>query len=128
MNAAGLSPSRGRATLVFTLAGAADRRVQLDLFDLSGRRLRRLVDAMLPGGRYDATWDASDESGRAVDPYWDLHALLSHGDGWQHFLPLQIDGRAPFDAAGMTGRMEDVLARVLRRMSITASGARLCTP
>ena len=61
------SPSRGRATLVFTLAGAADRHVQLDLFDLSGRRLRRLVDAMLPGGRYDATWDASDESGRAVE-------------------------------------------------------------
>ncbi|HET9370573.1 MAG TPA: aminoglycoside phosphotransferase family protein [Vicinamibacterales bacterium] len=56
------------------------------------------------------------ESGRAVDPYWDLHALLSYGPGWQYFLPLQIDGRAPLDAAGMTRRMEDVLSLVLRRM------------
>ena len=55
------------------------------------------------------------ESGRAVDRYWDLHALLSYGPDWQHFLPLQIDGRAPFDAEGLTRRMEEVLALTLRR-------------
>jgi aminoglycoside phosphotransferase (APT) family kinase protein len=55
------------------------------------------------------------ESGRAVEPYWDLHALLSYGPEWKDFLPLQIDGRAPLDAKGMTRRMEDVLMLALRR-------------
>jgi len=55
------------------------------------------------------------ESGRAVDPYWDVHALLSYGPDWQHFLPLQIDGRAPFEVQGMTRRMEEVLTLALRR-------------
>jgi hypothetical protein len=55
------------------------------------------------------------ESGRAVDSYWDVHALLSYSPDWQHFLPLQIDGRAPLDVRGMTRRMEDVLAMALRR-------------
>ena len=55
------------------------------------------------------------ESGRAVDPYWDVHALLSYGPDWKDFLPLQIDGRAPLDVEGMTRRMEDVLTLALRR-------------
>jgi Ser/Thr protein kinase RdoA (MazF antagonist) len=56
------------------------------------------------------------ESGRAVEPYWDLHALLSYGSDWKDFLPLQIDGRAPLDVKGMTTRMEEVLTLALRRM------------
>ena len=55
------------------------------------------------------------EAGRKVDPWWDVHALLSFGPGWKNFLPIQIDGRAPFDVQGMTARMEDVLERTLRR-------------
>jgi len=55
-------------------------------------------------------------SGRAVDPYWDVHALLSYGPDWKHFLPLQINGRAPLEVDGMTRRMEDVLERSLRRL------------
>jgi aminoglycoside phosphotransferase (APT) family kinase protein len=55
------------------------------------------------------------EAGRTVDRWWDVHALLSFGPGWKTFLPLQIDGRAPFDADGMTARMETVLDRTLRR-------------
>jgi aminoglycoside phosphotransferase (APT) family kinase protein len=55
------------------------------------------------------------ESGRAVDPYWDLHALLSYSPHWKCFLPLQIDGRAPLEVEGMTRRMEEVLALALRR-------------
>jgi aminoglycoside phosphotransferase (APT) family kinase protein len=54
-------------------------------------------------------------SGRAVDPYWDLHALLSYSPDWKHFLPLQIDGRAPLEVEGMTRRMEEVLRLALRR-------------
>jgi aminoglycoside phosphotransferase (APT) family kinase protein len=63
--------------------------------------------------RFRAMYEA--ESGHRVDTWWDVHALLSYGPGWKQFLPLQIGGRAPLDVAGMTGRMEEVLARALRR-------------
>jgi aminoglycoside phosphotransferase (APT) family kinase protein len=56
------------------------------------------------------------ESGYKVDAPWDVHALLSYGPSWKHFLPVQIDGRAPLDADGMTRRMEEVLERALRRI------------
>ena len=55
------------------------------------------------------------EAGRKVDPWWDIHALLSFGPQWKRFLPFQIDGRAPLDIDGMTSRVEDVLERALRR-------------
>ena len=55
------------------------------------------------------------EAGRAVDPWWDVHALLAFQPWWVNFLPIQIDGRAPLDTGGMTSRMEDVLERTLRR-------------
>lgn len=56
------------------------------------------------------------ESGVAVDPYWDLHALLSYGDAWMEFIPIQVDGRAPVDTAGMTARVEAVLETTLQRL------------
>jgi aminoglycoside phosphotransferase (APT) family kinase protein len=56
------------------------------------------------------------EAGRKVDPWWDIHALLSFGPGWKRFLPIQIDGRAPLDIDGMTNRVEDVIERTLRRL------------
>jgi aminoglycoside phosphotransferase (APT) family kinase protein len=56
------------------------------------------------------------EAGRRVDPWWDVHALLAFGPDWKRFLPIQIDGRAPLDEGGMTGRVEDVIERALRRL------------
>src|SRR5262245_44540903 len=56
------------------------------------------------------------ESGDRVDAWWDVQALLSYGASWKQFLPIQIDGRAPLDVDGMTGRMEEVLERSLRRL------------
>ena len=56
------------------------------------------------------------EAGRKVDPWWDVHSLLSFGPHWKRFLPIQIDGRAPLDVDGMTSRMEDVLEQTLRRL------------
>jgi aminoglycoside phosphotransferase (APT) family kinase protein len=64
--------------------------------------------------RFLAIYEA--ESGHRVDAWWDVHALLSYGPSWKQFLPVQIDGRAPLDVTGMTGRMEDVLERALRRL------------
>src|SRR5687767_7944954 len=64
--------------------------------------------------RFRALYEA--ESGHRVDASWDVHALLSYGPSWKQFLPIQIDGRAPLDVEGMTGRVEEVLERALRRL------------
>jgi aminoglycoside phosphotransferase (APT) family kinase protein len=64
--------------------------------------------------RFLALYEA--ESRHKVDPWWDVHALLSYDTSWKEFLPIQIDGRAPLDVEGMTGRMEDVLERSLGRL------------
>ena len=54
------------------------------------------------------------EAGRTIDAWWDVQALASYGRAWKDFLPIQIDGRAPFDPDGMTKRVEAVLERTLR--------------
>jgi aminoglycoside phosphotransferase (APT) family kinase protein len=64
--------------------------------------------------RFRAIYEA--ESGHRVDSWWDVHALLSYGPSWKQFLPIQIDGRAPLEVEGMTGRMEEVLECALRRL------------
>jgi hypothetical protein len=55
------------------------------------------------------------EAGRRVEPWWDVHQLLSYDDSWQDFVPVQVAGRAPVDVRGMTGRVEELLAMALAR-------------
>jgi hypothetical protein len=40
--------------------------VSIAVYDVRGRRIRMLVDEVRPPGRYDATWQGRDESGRSV--------------------------------------------------------------
>jgi hypothetical protein len=54
----------GSSVLPYTLSAAG--RVQIDVYDLLGRRVRRLVDATRPAGRYTARWDARSDRGRPV--------------------------------------------------------------
>jgi aminoglycoside phosphotransferase (APT) family kinase protein len=63
--------------------------------------------------RFQEMYEA--ESGQRVDTWWDVHALLSYGPSWRTFVPMQVHGRAPVDVDGMTGRVEEVLDRALRR-------------
>lgn len=56
------------------------------------------------------------ETGRVVDPWWDLHALALYDDSWPGFIPDQVAGRAPVDTAGMTARLEDLLVVTLSRL------------
>jgi aminoglycoside phosphotransferase (APT) family kinase protein len=56
------------------------------------------------------------EAGRSVDPWWDLHSIAVYGDAWRGFIPIQVAGGAPVDTAGMTARVEDLLAATLRRL------------
>lgn len=55
-------------------------------------------------------------AGRRVDPWWDLCALATYTDSWQQFIPVQVNGRAKVDVAGMTGRVEELLQATLRRL------------
>ena len=45
---------------------AAVDRVQLSIYDVLGRRVRKLVDEHQEPGHYRMVWDATDEQGRAV--------------------------------------------------------------
>jgi hypothetical protein len=55
------NPTAGPATLAFDLPTAGA--VRLDVFDVAGRHVRRLVDRTLPGGRQEVLWDGNDAEG-----------------------------------------------------------------
>ncbi len=59
------NPFADRIVVRFTSSaqGSETGRVRLELFDVSGRLVRRLVDGVLPSGAHDVTWDARDGSG-----------------------------------------------------------------
>jgi aminoglycoside/choline kinase family phosphotransferase len=56
------------------------------------------------------------ETGHGTDPWWDLHALAAYRDSWRRFIPIQVGGRVPVDAGGMTARVEDLIESVLGRL------------
>lgn len=57
----GRNPVRGSALLSVSLP-TADR-VQIDIYDVGGRRLRTLVDATYTAGVHDIEWDGRDDAG-----------------------------------------------------------------
>jgi hypothetical protein len=44
------------------------------------------------------------------------HSLAGYNDAWPQFIPLQACGHLAVDVAGMTARVEEVLAAALRRL------------
>jgi len=58
------NPFAARTGLAFTLARAGDIRV--DLFDVSGRRVRTIERAGASAGEHVLIWDGRDDSGRGV--------------------------------------------------------------
>ena len=52
--------------VVFAVGDGAPARVCLAIHDLSGRRVRRLVDQALPAGVHACIWDGRDEEGTAL--------------------------------------------------------------
>jgi len=57
-------PASHAATLAFSLPEPG--RVQLEAFDVQGRRVRTFVAADLPAGVYQRTWDLRDDAGRQL--------------------------------------------------------------
>jgi hypothetical protein len=58
------NPANPRATVEFQLERAGP--VQVTVYDLRGRNVRRLVDGVVDAGRHEETFDGRDESGRSV--------------------------------------------------------------
>lgn len=58
------NPANPRATVTLNMPRDAD--VVVDVLDLQGRRVRRLIGGPLPAGRHHLTWDGTDAAGRAV--------------------------------------------------------------
>jgi aminoglycoside phosphotransferase (APT) family kinase protein len=55
------------------------------------------------------------ETGRRIEPWWDLYEISKYSPRWPLFIPTQVAGRAPVDTRGMQARVEDLLAATLRR-------------
>jgi flagellar hook capping protein FlgD len=60
------NPFRGSTRIGYTLAARAQ--VSLDIFNVSGRKVRTLVHDALDAGAQQATWDGRDDTGRHVTP------------------------------------------------------------
>jgi hypothetical protein len=58
------NPSRDLATIHFGLARAGQ--VNLELFDVTGRRVQTLIKSALPPGPHTATWNGRDSNGNHV--------------------------------------------------------------
>jgi hypothetical protein len=58
------NPFNPATTIPFELTRAD--RVQLDVFDVAGRRVRALLDGQRAAGLHQAAWDGRDDAGRAV--------------------------------------------------------------
>ncbi len=56
------NPFNPRAVITFALASAAP--VELTVYDLTGRRVARLVNRILDSGNHSLVWDGRDSSGR----------------------------------------------------------------
>lgn len=60
------NPFRSGTSIRFEVASAG--RVDLSVFDVQGRRIRRLVDGWLDPGTYDRTWDGRTDDGQETGP------------------------------------------------------------
>ncbi len=58
------NPFNPQTTVAFTLG--ADGPVYLDVYDMAGRHVRKLLGETRAAGRHEVTWDGSDKAGRGL--------------------------------------------------------------
>ena len=56
--------SKARLTAVGADTKPESRSIRLSLYNVSGQRIRTLVDGERPAGSYSVTWDGRDDAGR----------------------------------------------------------------
>lgn len=71
------NPARGRTLLRYALP--APGRVRLEVFDVQGRLVNRLLDGPQGVGVHAVAWEGRDEAGRRVAPGVYLYRLVSAG-------------------------------------------------
>jgi subtilisin family serine protease len=69
------NPFNSGTAITFTIPAAAP--VRLEILDLSGRLVRRLLDAATTAGTHQLAWDGNDERGRSVASGTYLYRLCS---------------------------------------------------
>ena len=69
------NPFNPSTRIVFDLPAAG--RATLDVFDVGGRLVRRLVEAELPGGRQEVLWEGRDDQGRDAPSGIYLYRLVT---------------------------------------------------
>lgn len=74
------NPFNPATTIEFDLPRRA--KVVLDIYDMTGRRLRTLVHGSKPGGTYKITWNGRDQYGKAVASgvYFYRIVIIPQGD------------------------------------------------
>jgi hypothetical protein len=70
------NPFRSDTRILFVLPRPES--VRLDLFDVSGRLVRRLIDGTMPAGNHQTTWDGRGDNGESL-PSGVYHYRLSAG-------------------------------------------------
>jgi predicted GH43/DUF377 family glycosyl hydrolase len=80
------NPFNPTTTIEYDCSTASD--VTLDIYDLSGRRVKRLVHQKQNAGRYRVTWQADDERGRSVPA--GLYFARLHTGEFQHSIKLTL--------------------------------------
>lgn len=104
---------RGRLTGVIDWVGACRGPADVDV----GHCRLNLAILYSPELASDFLSAYEAESGRRVDPYWDIACATAPAlSDWAAFIPIQVGRRAPFDRAGMHRRVDDLLAAALRRV------------
>ncbi len=71
------NPASGQARLAFSLPTTG--RVRLAIYDLSGARVRQLVDGELTAGQHSVVWDGTDSRGQRVKSGAYFYRLESNG-------------------------------------------------
>ena len=61
-----LGPNPASGTVAIQFARPAAGKATVDIFDISGRRVRRVIDEKRAQGTASASWDGRDDSGKIV--------------------------------------------------------------
>lgn len=73
------NPVKGRTTIIYSIA--SPQLVRLAIFDITGRKVRTLLNEKKPTGYYAISWDGKDDDSRALPPGVYLLKILGEQKG-----------------------------------------------
>jgi M6 family metalloprotease-like protein len=73
------NPVRGSTSISFVVAPGDAGPVRLNVYDVTGRRIRGLLDGPRDAGAFESAWDGTDDAGRRVPPGIYFYELVAGG-------------------------------------------------